>query len=84
MSDSERLGYSFHRGRREGLAEGQEEGMRRSLRRFILDLLELRGLPVTSEQRERVEPCESLETLERWYAAVKAAAAGQTVDELLD
>ena len=88
VSDCERLGYSFHRGRSEGLAEGEEaglaKGMRRALRRFILDLLELRGVTVTAAQREQVETCESLETLERWYAAVKAATTAQTVDELLD
>lgn len=88
VSDSERSGHSFHRGHREGLAEGQEtglaEGVRRSLQRFILDVLELRGLTVTRAQRERVESCESLETLERWYEAVKAASANQTVEQLLD
>jgi hypothetical protein len=75
VSDSERLGWLFHR--------GMEAGHRRSLRRFIFDLLELRGLAVTPAQRERIESCESLETLERWYAAVKAAAANQSVEELL-
>jgi hypothetical protein len=53
------------------------------LRRAILDILELRGLPVTSAERERVESCESLETLERWYAAVKVAAANQKAEDLL-
>jgi hypothetical protein len=87
VSESERAGYTFHRGHQKGLAEGHEaglaEGLRRSLGRAILDILELRGFAVTVAQRERVESCESLETLERWYAGVKTAAANQTAEELL-
>jgi hypothetical protein len=95
VSESEREGYTFYRGRREGreaglsegreagLSEGREAGLSEALRRAILDILELRGLAVTATQRERVESCQSLETLERWYAAVKTPAANQTTEELL-
>jgi hypothetical protein len=86
FSQSERKGHSFHRGRDEGLAEGREEAReetRRVLRRAIVDVLELRGFVLSAAQRERIDSCEPLETLERWYAAVKAAAVESTVDDLL-
>jgi hypothetical protein len=94
VSESERQGWLYHRGqqkgheaglaegREAGLAKGREAGLAEGLRRAILDILELRGLAVSSAQRERVEACESLETLERWYAAVRAAA-NLKIDELL-
>lgn len=76
VSDTERLGSTFHRGHQEGLEQGLEQA-RRVLRRSIVDMLEFRGLALTQEQRERVESCESMGSLERWYAAARASA---TVD----
>ncbi|MFO7561213.1 MAG: hypothetical protein R6X02_01115 [Enhygromyxa sp.] len=70
-------------GREEGRKEGREEGRCEQLRQGIVDVLELRGLVLAERERERIAACESLETLERWYAAAKAAAANQPVDELL-
>ncbi|HLT36097.1 MAG TPA: hypothetical protein VK034_07420 [Enhygromyxa sp.] len=32
---------------------------------------------------ERIESCESVDTLERWYAAAKAAATNHDVEHLL-
>jgi hypothetical protein len=52
----------------------------------VLDLLEVRGFEVTAAARERVESCESVELLERWYAAAKSAsnsAPNSSVDQLL-
>ena len=53
------------------------------LRRTVIDMLELRGFVLTTQQRERIESCESIETLERWYAAAKTAAANHSVEQLL-
>jgi hypothetical protein len=95
VSESDRDGYSFNRGRDEGRVEGRVEGWEAGrvegweagrcdlLRSTVIDALELRGFAVTPEQRERVASCESLAALERWYAAARVAAANTTVDELL-
>jgi hypothetical protein len=79
FSDCDREGYTFHRGREEGLEEGQRE----LLRRAVLDVLELRGFEPTPEQRERISACESVEMLERWYADAKTVAANHSIDRLL-
>jgi hypothetical protein len=79
FSDSDVEGYTFHRGRE----AGREEGRRDLLRRTIVDVLELRGFVMTPEQRERITSCESVETLERWYAAAKTIAANHAIDDLL-
>lgn len=83
FTDSELGGHSYHRGRQAGREEGREEGRVELLRRAILDVLELRGFALAPEHRERVASCESVQTLERWYEAVKAAAANQPVDQML-
>jgi len=90
FTDSERKGHSFARGHREGRAEGRaegrksgfEEGRAQTLRRAVLDILELRGFELSAAARERVESCESIEQLERWYEAAKSASA-QSVAQLL-
>ncbi|MFO7565531.1 MAG: hypothetical protein R6X02_23010, partial [Enhygromyxa sp.] len=79
VSESERYGHSYQLGRE----EGREEGRCEQLRQGIVDVLELRGLVLGERERERIAACESLERLERWYAAAKTAAANQPVDELL-
>ena len=66
-----------------GHARAGRQAQRELLHRTILDVLELRGLPVTQATQERIESCDELETLERWYAAVKSAAANQPVEQLL-
>lgn len=83
FSDADREGYTFHRGREEGREEGRQEAQRELLRRTVLDVLELRGFVVTQEQRARVDACESIEVLERWYAAAKHVAANHSLDQLL-
>ena len=79
FSDTERKGHSFARGHREGL----EEGRCQTLRRAVLDILELRGFKITNTARECVSTCESVEQLERWYAAAKSPS-NQTVEQVLD
>ncbi|HVI02542.1 MAG TPA: hypothetical protein VM869_27735 [Enhygromyxa sp.] len=90
FTDSERKGHSFARGHREGRAEGRaegrksgfEEGRAQTLRRAVLDILELRGFELSAAARERVESCESIEQLERWYEAAKSASE-QSIAQLL-
>lgn len=53
------------------------------LRRALIDVLELRGFALTAALRRRIDSCTSLETLERWYERAKAAAANQSLRELL-
>jgi hypothetical protein len=95
FADSERKGHSFARGHREGLREGVERGVEEgvdkgrceTLRRAVLDFLELRGFEVTAAARERVASCESVEQLERWYTAAKSASnspRSSTVDQMLE
>ncbi|HVH98960.1 MAG TPA: hypothetical protein VM869_09625 [Enhygromyxa sp.] len=79
FTESERKGGSFARGHREGV----ETGRIQTLRRAVLDVLELRGFEVSEAVRERVESCESIEQLERWYAAAKSGPV-QSPDQLLD
>jgi hypothetical protein len=74
----ERKGSTFHRGRE----EGRQEGHRQMLKRAIIDMLEFSGGSLAPALRERVESCDSLALLERWYAAVKTRT-DQPPDELL-
>ncbi len=95
VSDTERLGWSFQTGwdegreegrvvgREEGRAVGREEAARELLRAHLVDVLELRGFVLTPDMRERIAACDSIETLERWYAAAKAAAANTELAALL-
>ncbi len=78
-----RSGNLFQWGLREGREQGREEGRRELLRGVVIDSFELRGLTLTHAQRERIEACESLEALERWYAAIKARTTDLDVDQLL-
>lgn len=79
FTETERYGHSFQRGHEEGhqqgLAAGVDIGRCQTLRRAVLDVLELRGLAISLPARERVESCESVEQLERWYAAAKSESA---------
>jgi hypothetical protein len=95
FSDSEREGWSFQTGHREGLEQGLEQGLERGRKQgleqgrrqacellsgALVDMLEVRGFALTPPQRERIESCDSLELLQRWYAAAKTTSS---VDELL-
>jgi flagellar biosynthesis/type III secretory pathway protein FliH len=70
-------------GRKEGRKQGHKEGHCRMLRRAVLDVLDLRGFALTAALRERLESCDSIELLERWYTTAKSAAANHPLDELL-
>ena len=66
----------YAKGEAEGETRGKVEGKIESL----LAVLAARGLPISSAQRERIESCRDLETLDRWlWRAVTAS----TVDDTL-
>ncbi len=90
VSETERTGHSFltgfEEGEQKGRQEGREEGLEQAralLRQSLVDVLELRGFTVTLDHHQRIRSCASLDTLERWYAAAKGAAANRSLDELL-
>ncbi|PRP99365.1 hypothetical protein ENSA5_28740 [Enhygromyxa salina] len=80
FTEMEREGYSFNHGREEGLHIGQIV----TLRRAVVDILGLRGFAVSGGQRERIETCSDLETLERWYDRARALAVDGTLEQLFD
>ena len=56
---SEEFQQSFDRGRAEGRAAEKAAA--------ILDVLDVRGLRLTDEQRDRIVNCTDLETLTHWH-----------------
>jgi hypothetical protein len=63
-----------------GREEGRQEG-RATLRRVIFDVLEARGLTLSSATRARIETCEDTVALTRW--CTRAALVGSS-DELFE
>ena len=64
----------FGKGKREGKREGRVEARTAAL----LELLELRGIPVSDAVRAEIHACRDLPTLEHWFrraAKLKTAAA---------
>ena len=55
-------------GRDEGLKAGRDEGLKAGRRSALLDLLALRGLSLTPEQRARIAACDDLDQLNAWFA----------------
>jgi hypothetical protein len=66
------------------LQEGLQKGMQKSMRRALVDILELRGFTVTTEHRARVDACDELETLERWYAKARTQATHVSLERLFE
>jgi hypothetical protein len=92
ISEIERTGYLFHvgheAGRQEGHEEGRQEGQRSGqiqvLRRALVDVLELRGFVVPLETRTRIDACDELRILERWYAKARTLPSAASVEQLFD
>lgn len=65
----------------EGRAEGRAEGEARGEARMLLHLIELRGIPASERDRERILSCMDCAQLERWAARVLTA---RTTDDLFE
>jgi hypothetical protein len=88
-----RDGYAYVKGeqdgREAGRAEGREEGReealaqhRDTLRHLLVDILDARGTPLTSQARGRIEQCDDADRLTRWCS--KAVTWTGSIDALLD
>jgi hypothetical protein len=53
------------------------------LRRALVDVLELRGFVVTPGFRARVDACDELDTLERWYATARTMPASASLEQVV-
>ncbi|MGW1952426.1 hypothetical protein ACWCPI_06620 [Streptomyces sp. NPDC001920] len=53
--------------REEGIEQGIEQGMEKERAAKVLQLLDLRGIPVPGWVRERVEACSDLDRLDAWF-----------------
>ncbi|MEA2604880.1 MAG: hypothetical protein QOF89_5872 [Acidobacteriota bacterium] len=67
-------------GKAEGRTEGREEGRLEGRAEFILTLLEMRGLTVSTAQRQEILSCYDLARLDRW---LHRAAVASSVDKVL-
>ena len=69
----------LERGRQQGLERGMEEGQTRRAVESVLMVLRTRGLPISDEQRGRIEACRELAQLDRW---LRAAVSAETTDDI--
>jgi hypothetical protein len=76
ISESEIGSYTYERAIR--------KGRREVLQRALVDVLELRGFTVSAEHRARVQSCEDLEALERWYAKARTLPTTAPLDQLFE
>lgn len=68
--------------RAEGEARGEARGEAQRAAKAVLQVLEVRGLPVSDDVRSRVTGCSDTEQLERWLAlAVRASDASELFSE---
>jgi len=65
----------FERGKLEGLNEGELKG----LRDVLLRLLARAGIPLTEEERVRIQACTDPATLDRWVENVLGAKTAADV-----
>jgi hypothetical protein len=71
-------GYQFQS---ETIRNSIEKGRAAEKAADVLEVLDARGLAVTSEQRDRVLACTDIETLKRW---LRAAATVASASELFE
>jgi hypothetical protein len=86
--------YAFVNGEREGRAAGEREGRavgeregraageRDTLRKLLVNILETRGIAVTSATRARIERCDDTAVLTRW--CTKASTHTGASDDLFE
>ncbi|MBI2567653.1 MAG: hypothetical protein HYV63_11530 [Candidatus Schekmanbacteria bacterium] len=70
----------YHKYIRRWLEEGKAEGEAAGMAEAVLAVFEVRGLPVTDEQRELILSCRDPDRLDRWHR--RAISAG-SVEEAL-
>jgi hypothetical protein len=74
--DEQVAAASRAQGEAEGRAQGEAEGAAKAKAENILSLLAGRDIQLTDAERNRVETCRDLGTLDRWFdAAISAASA---------
>jgi hypothetical protein len=77
--------YAFVSGRREGRVEAQQEGAaaeRHTLRKLLVNILETRGIALTSATRVRIERCDDAAVLMEW--CTRASVHTGASEELFD
>jgi hypothetical protein len=81
LSEWERQGASFLRGRDEGLEQGRAEalaGMRTTLRTVV----EVRGMTIDDQTQSRIAGCDDIDALRNWIA--RAATVTSACELFLD
>jgi hypothetical protein len=71
-------------GKREGLAKGKKAGLAKGLATAVLDLLELRALPVPPRVRRRVLATRDEPLLRRWHARALTVRSAEALFEPLE
>lgn len=61
--------------RQEGLAEGHKSGLAEGKRDPLLHILELRGIKLTEEERNRISRCTDTKTLDQWLKQALTTSA---------
>ena len=72
------------RGRKKGLAEGTKKGLAKGLATAVLDLLELRAVPVPPRVRRRVLATRNEPLLRRWHARALTVPSAEALFEPLE
>ncbi|MCX4240383.1 RpnC/YadD family protein [Paraliomyxa miuraensis] len=66
-------------GMQKGRAEGLTEGLAKGRARSLLDVLELRALPLPPAARRRILSTKDEQVLERWFRRALAAASVEEI-----
>lgn len=64
----------------EGQAKGEAKGVAKGVAKSLLKSLELRGIPVSDEQRERITACADEQLIEAWFE--RSFAPNATANEI--
>ena len=68
-------------GRAKGRAKGEAEGVARERVRFVLRMVDFRGIRLSPSQRVRIAECADLDLLDHWVDRVMTVTR---IDELFD
>ena len=69
----------MEKGLQKGLAQGRTEGLVKGRARSLLDVLELRSLPLPAAARRRILSTKDEQLLERWFRRALAAASVEEI-----